>query len=197
MGLPQVSHTTPTVFYLYYGDVTCGGAPTPQAVWDGSYTGVYHLREAGSSNRFDSTVSAHHGVPGNFDNDEAAGGYFDGGDFYDGSDDHLLIPAATMAGLTDFTVCLWIKTLETGHNSTNWKNPTLFGQITTGYDSGDFGILSDQGYVGIRSGLCSSSDELHISTAFISNDVWHRVCAESDSTGITLYWGPVVTVQSI
>lgn len=187
VGLDAVWDTTPTVFYMYYGAAGCGQSVDPTGVWDGDYRGVYHLAELGTALRLDSGAGGLHATPAGYEGDEGVPGWLDGADHLDGGNDHLLLPNAATNGLWDFTVCLWIKTTESRSNSTNWQNPTLLGNISNGFESGDFGILTEGGIIGLRSGLCVGTDQLDLSSTAVNDDLWHHVCAVAEGQTISLW----------
>jgi hypothetical protein len=189
VALPALEGSTGTTVYLYYGAEGCGASRPndPTAVWDEHFRGVWHLAEAGVGERRDSTRAARAAAPAGYEGDEAVDGRIAGGDAMDGMNDHLVLPSAATRDLTTFTMCLWIRTGETRSNGTAWRNPTLIGQITTGYQSGDVGILSESGRVGLRSGLCAGIDELRVSGTTIADDTWHHVCAVSDAATVALH----------
>ncbi len=146
-----------TRLHLYYGDRACGAATpnTPTEVWDADFRGVWLLAEDGARPRLDATAAAFHATRGNYDGDEDVPGRIAGAERLDGVDDHLALPLAVLEGFRTFTVCVWLRTDEDRSNATNWKNPTIFGQISTGLESADFGVFTESGRVGLRSGLCS------------------------------------------
>lgn len=55
--VPQLSATTDTTLYLYYGDGVATDRSNATGVWTGAYLGVYHMEDA-----LDSSVNAHHGT---------------------------------------------------------------------------------------------------------------------------------------
>lgn len=187
VGVNTISDTTPTELYLYYGDAGCGQAVDPAGVWDGDFRGVWHLAELSTSPRLDSAGGGLHATPTGYEGDEAVAGWLDGADLLDGGNDHLLLPAAATNNLWDFTICFWIKTTENRTNTTGWQNPTLLGNISNGFDSGDFGILTEAGIIGLRSGLCPGTDERDMSTLAVNDDLWHYVCAVCSGPTIDLW----------
>ncbi len=179
-----------TRLHLYYGDPACGAANpnVPTATWDADFRGVWLLAEDGSGPRFDATVSGFHAAPGDYDGDEDVPGRLGGAERLDGVNDHLALPVEVLEGLRTFTICTWLRTDEDRTNATNWKNPTIFGQISTGFESADFGFFTASGRVGLRSGLCSGNDELVVSTTTLNDGAFHQVCAvgSAETTFVTV-----------
>jgi hypothetical protein len=61
--IPTVSHTTDTVFYLWYGDATISTLQsTASGVWDSNYAAVTHFRDSSGLTANDSTSNANNGV---------------------------------------------------------------------------------------------------------------------------------------
>src|SRR5579872_5586228 len=62
-----LSHSSDTVFYLYYDDATVTtqqntGSYSPSNVWDSNYSAVWHLPNGSSLNATDSTSNANNGT---------------------------------------------------------------------------------------------------------------------------------------
>jgi len=82
---------------------------------------------------------------------------------------------------------LWVKTTENKFHTTYWKRPTLFGQTTDGLGTNDFTITTNDGYIGMLSGLNGEDlDYLSLSTR-INDNYWHYVVATYSGSSIKLY----------
>jgi MSHA biogenesis protein MshQ len=57
VNIPNLRSDEDTIFYLYYGNPTCGNQQNPESVWDSNYCGVWHL-----DNFLDSTMNDNDGV---------------------------------------------------------------------------------------------------------------------------------------
>ena len=76
--IPSLSHTTDTVFYIFYGDNTISTfQSTASSVWDSNYLAVYHLPDGSSLSLLDSTTNATNGTGVN--TPTATTGQIDGG----------------------------------------------------------------------------------------------------------------------
>jgi hypothetical protein len=107
---------------------------------------------------------------------------------FDGTNDYVSVPAAATSGRTTFTVEFWVKTTESRSNGTFWQRPTLFGQSTSGPASGDFGIVTDNGYIGFWTGLNGTVDNSYLSaTKKVNDNVWHKIKVINNGTTATLY----------
>jgi hypothetical protein len=151
VSVPNLTATTDTILYMYYGNPGCGSQQDATRVWDPNYKVVYHLAEWDDGPRSDSTVNERDGTPANFNLDEGVAGKMNGADEYDGIDDRVRIPTTATSGLGPFTFCFWIKTTESRSHGTFWHNPTLVGMVSTGYESGDFAIVTSGGNIGMWS----------------------------------------------
>jgi hypothetical protein len=187
-----------TRLHLYYGDALCGAANpnVPTGTWDADFRGVWLLTEDGTMPLRDATVSGFDATRGDYDGDEDVPGRLGGAEQLDGMDDHLAVPVEVLEGLRTFTICTWLRTDENRNNATDWKNPTIFGQISTGFESADFGFFTSSGRVGLRSGLCAGADELAVSTTTLNDGSFHQVCAVGgpDSTLVTVDDVTVATI---
>lgn len=196
--VPLLSSTTDTLLYLYYGNATASNQQSPPDVWDGEFTGVYHLVGDGAVDFVDSSGSDNHASPANFSGDLSLGGKLGPAQALNGTDQYIEIPAGATDGHDHFTYCLWVSTSENGSDGTYWHRPSLFGQSTFGLGSNDFGITTNGGVLGLWTGL-ETFDDHDSSTESINDQVWHRVCAVNDGADIWLHLddlGSVVSVPS-
>ena len=107
---------------------------------------------------------------------------------FDGVNQSAVTPPGMMNGATVFTIEFWIKTTENRSNGTYWQRPTLIGEASSGNASGDFGITTNNGYIGIWSGLNNGGDNDFLSTTTqINNNQWHHIAAVNDGANIKLY----------
>jgi YD repeat-containing protein len=119
--IPTVSHTTDTVFYLFYGK---SSVTTDQSnrngTWDSSYKGVWHFNQtpSGTGAEKDSTVNGYNGTPASsgisLSSDGIAGSslHFDGTSY-----SNNVAMSSALPGGPPLTVSIWVKT--TGLNSTS------------------------------------------------------------------------------
>ena len=101
--------------------------------------------------------------------------------------------ATTQSGLLNgasvFTVEFWVKTTENGGNNIYWQRPYFFGNATNGENSGDFGITTNFGYIGMWEGFSNlNSDQQFLSTNVrISDNFWHHIAAVNNGQTVNLY----------
>ncbi|MGO8758759.1 MAG: DUF2341 domain-containing protein, partial [Terracidiphilus sp.] len=142
--VPDLSHTSDTVIYLFYGnDNITTSQQNPPGVWDSNYVGVWHLPNGSVLSATDSTVNADNGSVGS--GASAAAGIIDGGaDFNGSSDAYISIPTFgnewNFSG--DMTVSAWIKTTGDGLMAIQLQdgNPLAYlsvGPTTVGGSSND------------------------------------------------------------
>lgn len=62
VNVPQLSSTTNTIIYMYYGNSSIQNQQNPTAVWDSNYVMVQHLKEM-QGTRYDSTSNHNDGMP--------------------------------------------------------------------------------------------------------------------------------------
>ena len=110
---------------------------------------------------------------------------------YNGNQPGMLV--STTSGLlnhaTVFTIEFWVKTVDNRRNDIYWQRPTLFGNVTSGDNSGDFGITLNSGYVGMWEGVSNlNSDQQFLSNSVrINDDFYHHIAAVNNGQTINLY----------
>ncbi|VAW30003.1 hypothetical protein MNBD_BACTEROID07-325 [hydrothermal vent metagenome] len=117
--IPQLSTSTDTVIYMYYGNPNAFAQENPQGVWDSSYRGVWHLKEEAPGT---GSIALYKDSTGNNnDGDDyisAIGqdGQINGGKEFDGINDYIVVPDSPSLkfGAGDFTVSLWAKLDDPG-----------------------------------------------------------------------------------
>ncbi len=187
----RLSSSTDKTIYMYYGNAGASDQQNASGVWDPNYVGVWHLREdqAGTGNNAlyrDSTSNSYHGD----DEISATGqtGKLGAGQQVDGTDDYVDLPSAATSGLSQFAFSMWVKTTESGTNGAYWQRPTLFGQSTSGQPTGDFGVNTNNGYIGFWSGVTPGSDSSYLSSTLqVNDDAWHHILVANDGANASLY----------
>jgi RHS repeat-associated protein len=175
--IPDLSHTTDTVLYVFYGNpniVTSQQNPT--GVWDSKYTGVYHLANAGSGTAPDSTLN---GNTAALTSVLSAPGEIDGAGSFNGASSYMQIPAVDFLNYPssgsinpDFAASfgVWFQTTTAG---------VLLGQTDGTSPGGSPGGAQPALYVDtaglLRASLFthgSVNDQIVTSTAYNDNN-WH------------------------
>src|SRR5438477_3995056 len=101
--------------------------------------------------------------------------------------------ATTQIGLLNgasvFTVEFWVKTSENRGSDVYWQRPFLFGNETNGDNSGDFGIITNYGYIGMWEGMSSlNTDQQFLSgNVRIDDNRWHHIAAVNDGQRINMF----------
>jgi 6-phosphogluconolactonase (cycloisomerase 2 family) len=144
--IPQLSSTSNTTIYMYYGNSLCtANRQNPTGVWDSNYIAVWHLNDtpADEGTHSDSTSNNHdvtfHDGNGNSNTD--ATGIIDGADDLNGDADYMDESHHADFNLSTFTLECWVtlddktdyhfmidKEIDTYTNS----NFALYSNITTG-----------------------------------------------------------------
>jgi len=116
--IPSVSHTTDTVFYMYFGNTDASSDWGNEAVWASDAEMVQHMNDATTSTILDSTDHNVDGTKTLANNPPVATGLVGSGQDFDGSNDLIAISGISTQIDSDFTVSVWIKTNNkiTGNN---------------------------------------------------------------------------------
>ncbi|MFA5723595.1 MAG: LamG domain-containing protein [Candidatus Pacearchaeota archaeon] len=90
-------------------------------------------------------------------------------------------------GLKIFSVSLWVNTNESRTHSTYWNRPSLIGEASNGGGSGDFGITTNGGYIGMWGALDPTDRSYLSSTTQINDNQWHFITTSGNGSYINLY----------
>ena len=197
---PTLSHNNDTVIYLFYGN---SGVSTPQqnpsGVWDSSYLSVLHLDEATGTTVYDSTAKANNRQIHSTQTSPSgiSSGEVGGAQNFNGTSDFISLPQSMTSGLSRFSVSFYTNTLDNGSNATFWNRPAFLGDSTNGSPSGDFGVVTNSGDLGMWSGLATNQDNSLVTAKLINDGKWHRVDAVNDGGAITLYLDGANTGQTL
>ncbi|MCC7552709.1 DUF2341 domain-containing protein, partial [Candidatus Micrarchaeota archaeon] len=104
--IPEVSNTTNTSFYMYYGNSEAEDTQNATNVWSNEYLAVWHLSETGSSTREDSTSTSNDLT--RYGGTTGTPSVIDGGNIFDGVNDYLK-STKTITYSSDFTLEMFIK----------------------------------------------------------------------------------------
>jgi len=102
--IPELSSTTDTTIYMYYGNVAASNQENASGVWDSNFLAVHHLSETAGTH-YDSTSNDNDGTPYGSLNQNAVG-KINGADYFDGVDDYVILPQAFI-NETEFTLEAW------------------------------------------------------------------------------------------
>ena len=175
----NLSSTTDTVLYMYYGNSGASDQQNTTSVWDSNYAAVYHLRESGFT-YYDSTAYHNNITAGVIPTRSTGGiGYWQ---LFDGTSNYLTIPAG--AGLTGaFTLEAIVKAQSTstsevvfGYNRTDYSNSP---GLSLGFSLASNAIFI--GHAGLQKSLSPASLYMATGTTY-----WWSNAHPSTST-ITFY----------
>jgi hypothetical protein len=101
----------------------------------------------------------------------------------------IIMQSGLLNGAGIFTIEFWVKTNDNKSNNTYWQRPYLLGNETNGDNSGDFGIILNNGYIGMFEGLSNlNTDQQFLSTSIRINDnYWHYIAAVNNGQTLNLY----------
>lgn len=127
--VPEVSASTDTVIYVYYGNSNTGLANqwSNAEVWDDGgknyFKGVWHVAETGTGERGDSTQYTNNCISLGYDGNEAIDGKIGGADQLDGTDDWLSCGQNPSLNIQEeITISAWIKPSSSRIGKDKWFN---------------------------------------------------------------------------
>ncbi len=175
--IPQLSSTTDTELYMYYGNPSAANQQNRTAVWDSNYLTVQHMAEI-STIRYDSTK---------YGNNATTSGTItktikiDGADLFT-SNKYARIPQGFLP-ISAITVELWMK--PTFYSTSIWAKYINTGPTTTrGISGGQSSKTADRWYMG----LTWDSGAKSFSTGDITTGlVWNHVVITWNGTYATAY----------
>ena len=186
INIPNLSHSTNTVLYLFYGNPgITASQQNPTAVWDSNFVGVWHLPNGSALSANDSTVNGSSGTPG--DGVSATPGFIDGGASFNGaSSAYISIPSSsgTWNFANDVTVSAWIKTASNGVGvfEAQENNPLFYLEVGPSTAGGNANVAvayfrTDNGSVLVANGNTPVND-----------NNWHYVEAvRSTGKSVSIY----------
>ena len=186
--VPTVSPTGDAVIYIYYANPAATNQQNPTGVWDSNFQQVLHLDESSGTTLFDSTTYGNNGSKVSPTSPTpTASGEIGGAQSFNGTSDYAVLPPSMTNGLTMFSVSFWAQTTDTVGNGTYWNQPQFVGDASNGSNSGDFGIVTNNGDLGMWSGLNSGGDNALVTSDLISDNNWHHISAVNNGSVIWLY----------
>jgi regulation of enolase protein 1 (concanavalin A-like superfamily) len=184
--------------YIYYGNPSASNQQNKTAVWDSHFLEVLHLDESTGTTLFDSTSNGNNGSKVSSSSPTpTSSGEIGGAQSFNGTSDYVVLPPSMTAGLTVFSVSFWTQTTDSGSNGTYWHQPQFVGDASSGDNSGDFGIVTNNGDLGMWSGLNSGGDNALVSSDVINDNHWHHISAINDGSTIWLYLDGQYTGKSL
>jgi RHS repeat-associated protein len=197
--IPVLSHSSDTLFFACYGN---SSVTTDQSnrtgTWDSNYQEVLHLDENSGTTVFDSTANGNNGTKVSVsDPAPVSAGIIGGAQNFNGTSDFITLPPAMTGGLSVFSVSFWTQNTDSGSNGTYWNRPQFVGDSTAGAPSGDFGINTNTGDLGMWSGLNSAGDASLITSSIVNDNTWHYIAAVNDGSAIHLYLDGQDTHQTL
>ncbi|MBM3883512.1 MAG: DUF2341 domain-containing protein, partial [Verrucomicrobia bacterium] len=117
--VPQLSSSTETVLYLYYGNPAAPNQQAAAQVWDNGFNAVWHMREdpTGPPPQIkDSTSNAKHGTAIYMASGDQVPGQIDGSLFFNGSHGAVRY-TGDLVGAGSLTYSFWVKAPTAGGSS--------------------------------------------------------------------------------
>ena len=111
VNIPQLSSTSNTILYMYYGNGLCGSQRNVGGTWNSQFRIVQHLEET-SGTYYDSTTYYNNGT--NYGSTHTSG-YIDGGNSFDGTNDYIDCGSKSSLDITNaVTIEAWVKRTGVG-----------------------------------------------------------------------------------
>lgn len=105
---------------------------------------------------------------------------------FNGTSDYVKIPSVVTSNLNKFTISFRIKTKEKKSNGSYWQKPCIVGNSKNASSDGDFGVVTNDGYIGLWTGLDTLGDNNEFSNFQLSDSAWHYVVCTYDGNILTL-----------
>src|SRR5713226_8069075 len=168
--LPTVSHTTDTVFYMFYGNSSISTDQSNKtAVWDSNYLGIWHSGES-SGNLRDSSLHNNPAAPTSLT--QGTAGQIGNGATYNGSTSHTAVGNFSLFNPTLITVSAWVNAISylNSYNYILAKDQTSDPYV--GYD-----LRVDGGHLNFYISTGGAGSYKAASTTQPSTGSWHHVVA--------------------
>lgn len=180
--IPQVSASTDTVFYIYYGNSEATDAQDPVNVW-ASCAMVLHMKEAGT--REDSTGNNNDGTPNAVT--KAPSERIDGADSFDGSASYINVPnsASLNFGTSSFSYSFWFYSKAGTTQDVIDKKGGTASSINAGYKL----VISSDANLGFSAVLGDGTNNVRLDTGPDSRragNVWAHFAVVVNRTSQTM-----------
>ncbi len=170
----DISSTTNTVLYMYYGNGSATDTSTTTAIWDSNYKGVWHLSDDPTGSVLDSTINSNTmTINGTMDGDDSVDGPAGKAFEFDGNNDFLSNTSTNGYGTPgDYTVTAWFKYGGTSGYTTIYNHNT--------YDP-QFGMNNNQIMIYDGADLNSSGSDTY------TDNEWHRIDYRRSGNTLTFF----------
>lgn len=190
--VPQLSATTDTVLYMYYGNASAADQSDKVNVWNQGFKGVWHLKDDPTTGGSDSVSSPHNSTTyGTWASNQQTAGQIDGSWKFNGSDDNAKATnSLNMAA--DYTYSFWMKlnTVKASGLIANSANTPLTGGA--GFNNNVY--LNADGTLGYF--VFNNASHIINSTTTLTAGGWYHVTAAMSLSGSRkLYVNGVLEAQ--
>jgi RHS repeat-associated protein len=169
IGLPNLSHSTDTVIYAFYGNAGISSSQqNPAAVWDSNFKGVWHVPNGTQLSLVDSTANQNNGTNNGA---LAAAGEIDGGMLSNGSTYATIGTPSDLANLAqgNATFSAWISPGSGGHG-------VILGKEDVNEESSGWAIWEDwQHYIDFEGIFGNYQYVYATSNQSVSDNSWSYV----------------------
>ena len=183
--VPNLSHTTDTTIYLWYGNSSITTSQENKAgVWDGGFKGVWHSGDSSGNTIIDSTANLNAGTKNGSTAPAEVAGKIGDAQSYNGSDDYVVIAPGTT--LSPFTISVWAKVEEDSDNPTH----TIIGTRNPSDQSFDFKFDDGNiihGDIGDGNNWMANNADVDAGIFSYSFDTWYEVTYVVTDTEYKIY----------
>jgi hypothetical protein len=182
--IANLSHTTDTFIYMYYGNSTAGDQQdSTGGVWDSNFIGVWHSEDASSTTIADSTANANTGTKYGIVKPIETPGKIGEAQSYNGVDNYIgVVPAGTLTG--SFTVSVWAKVPD------NENSHTVIGTRNDGDNSFDFKFDTGHnihGDIGDGSEWMTTGADVDTGIFSYLTNTWYKITYAVTGDGYSIY----------
>lgn len=189
--IPSLSSSANTDIYMYYGHASITGQQNATGVWDSNFKGVWHLSEASSATRMDSTANNNDLTDQNGVTGTSTGRINGAADFENSTADQLLkITHASQTGLSitgTITVSAWFN----AESAATMVLASKWG--TSGVDQGYILRFSTNRVTLVLSGNGTSSTSFNSPTDTAGTGTFHHAVGVYDGATAKIYIDTSVT----
>lgn len=181
--IANLSHTTDTVIYMYYGNPsTTDQQDASGGVWDTNFVGVWHSGDASSTTIADSTSNGNTGAKYGTAGPVETAGKIGKAQSYDGVDSYIGVAPATLSA--PFTISAWAKVTDdqNTHTIVGTRNPTD-ESFDSKFDTGD----NIHGDIGDGNNWMTTGADVDTSVFTYSTDTWYQITYVVTDAGYSIY----------
>jgi hypothetical protein len=187
--IPTVSHSSDTVFYMFYGNANVNSfQSSPTAAWDSNYMAVYHFADHSASTTVkESTANNVSGTANQNTSNTATAGQIDGAMAFNGTTDTVTANSSAINVSGSFSLEAWV-------NTPGNANPGTI--LTNAYAVGGNGYALHMYYSTPTFEANGNNTYYNVSALAISANAWHQVVGTRSGTLLSIYVDGVLSATA-